>query len=89
MRDALLRERTERETQHIIVATLLASNRESIQLTMALLFRRILQTFQLSIELKTNELADALVLRKAILEFLKERLATLGVEIQADTRVLL
>lgn len=82
--NALLRERTERQTEEIVLAVLLLWNVEALELRLALCLRGILQTLELAIELEPNEAADALVLRKAIAEILEERVAALRIHLQAN-----
>lgn len=88
MCDALLRECTERETQHVVMASVLGSNTCLVKQHGALRLRTIAE-IQLACKLKIDKLHNAHVLRETTTEFLQERLTTLGVEIQADTSVLL
>lgn len=88
MRNALLRERTERETQHVVMASVLGSKTCLVKQHGALRLGTIAE-IQLTRKLELDKLHNACVLRKAVAEFLQERLTTLGVEIQANPCVLL
>jgi hypothetical protein len=71
MCDALLRERAERETQHIVMTSVLGSNTCLVKQHGALRLRTIAE-IQLARKLKLDKLHNASVLRKTIAEFLEE-----------------
>ena len=88
MGDALLGERTERETQHLVVAALLRPQTTLLEKQGTFRFCTIAE-IQLIGKLKLDELDNARVLRKTIVEFLEKRLATFGLETQTNLGVLL
>ncbi len=89
VRNALLRERAERQAEEVVVAFLLLWDVEALEFRLALCLRCILQSFELAIKLEPDELADALVLGELIAEFLELCLATLLLHLQTNLRILL